>query len=437
VVPLALRPLCIAILLLLPFTKSLTLPIGFALKVYELLIPLAFVAALAEGKMFLGNNRAFLNLWGIFFFVSLFPTAVGYSLVLETDTTYLEWAQGRFAPLTNVIFHTGYLALNIMGLAVFLVCLNRMTLSLREFLRYWLIGTHLAIAYAIVLNLVFWIQLPLSLVGRFSRIQTINVGGVQLVRSGPFEEGNFFGLYLLLSLVLALWAGERFRDRFFFTSVPILAFGIFLTASPAAMALMLVLLMALLLRKGTPKMVRTVYVVVGAALLASILFTNLLQELVIEKFSLFLYGGIIDSGNVSLMRRINESYHAWMVWRDHPWGVGIGNFAFFWGNHPELYPHISIPFTFTKQIPNNVFLEIMSEQGIQGLILFGASLLALIIPLWRRREVFLTVSVLLMCVYFLVFPSFRLMFIWVFWAFLVYAGDARSPWRQGIEPDEA
>ncbi len=60
------------------------------------------------------------------------------------------------------------------------------------------------------------------------------LAGFTIVRTGPFQEGNFFGLYLLLSMTLALWGSQHYRDRFFSWMVPVLGLGALITASPAA-----------------------------------------------------------------------------------------------------------------------------------------------------------------------------------------------------------
>jgi hypothetical protein len=433
---LSLRNLCIAILLTLPFTKSLTAPVGFPLKIYEPLVVIALAAAVTEGRIEVGSNNRFLRYWLVFLFLSLFPSAWGYLLVREQNLSYLEWAVGRYEPLTNVIFHTVYLALDITALTVFLVCLQRGTLSLREFARIWTWGALVAVAYAVVLNLVYFAGLPQAYALRFADVQTSSIRGIEFVRSGPFEEGNFFGLYMLLSLGLALWSGSRYpAERLFHRAVPALGFGIFVSASPAAMAFMVVLLVAASLGKGVPKPVRALELTVAGALLVVVLTTDLLQELVLGKFSLLLYGGVTDSGNVSLVRRFNEMYHGWRLFLDHPWGVGIGNFGYFWGNYPEYYPWLTVGFMFKKQIPNNVYLEVLTEQGIQGLVVFVALLVSLVMPLVRRREAFLLLVVACTAAYFVVFPTFRLVFLWVFWAFLLHVGSGErqpAPWSVNL-----
>lgn len=422
---LTLRGLCLAILLALPFTKSLTLDVGFSFKLYEMLIPLALVAAFREGPVDTGPHSRFLRVWLVFLFLSLFPSAWGYTLVTQRDLTDLTWAVGRYDPLVNVLFHTVYLGLNIMVLAVFLAAFHSRRLSVMTFCRWWCYGALAAVAYAGVLNLAHWSGAPLALVGRAGELQTMPVLGLDVVRSGPFEEGNYFGLYLVCSMVIALWAGARTGERFWYRCLPLFAAGIFVSASPAALAVVVVLLGVTAVHPATPRGFRVVTAVVIVGVMGALLGTDLFRKLVLDKFSLLIFGGITDAGNISLMQRTNEMVHAWRVFLDHPVGVGIGNFGYFWGDHPEFFTELDVDYNAVKQIPNMVYLEILSEQGAQGLVLFLFAMGSLSSALYWRRERLLLLGLWAMLAYFVVFPTFRLVFLWVFWAFLL-AAAARS-----------
>lgn len=418
-----LRRLAILVLLGLPFTKSLTLDVAFSLKLYELLLPLALLAAASERALSMGPDPRFARGWVLFWLWSLVPTAWGYTLVTQRDLTGLEWATGRFDPLVNVLFHTAYLALDIVALVVFLSAFASGALGVRGFCVWWSRAALVAVAYALYLNLLQLAGLPMALALRSAELQTIEVAGFSVVRNGPFEEGNFFGLYLVCSLALVLWALPRWPDRELRWAVGAIGVGLVVCASPAALFFGLLLLGAALLRPGMPALWRGAAGVAAAGLVVAVAATDLLQRLVLDKFSLLIYGGITDSANVSLAQRLNESHHAWEIARDHPLGVGIGNFAFFWGDHPELYPWLVLPYQQEKLIPNNVYLEVLSEQGWPGLLLFVGLMALLLLPLWRRREGMLALGTVCMLGYFLVFPTFRLAFLWVFWAFLVQVGS--------------
>lgn len=418
-----LRTLCVLILVTLPLTRSGTLPLGFPLKVYEPLIPIALLTAFSSGRVDIGGAARFVQWWLLFWISSVFTTALAYSLLDAIDLSVFTWATGRYAPPINALYHSIYLALDITLLVVLLSAIRGGILTLADFARTWTLASLASVCYAVGLNLVHWFGLPPALLLRWdSEPQIMNIAGLDVVRTGPFEEGNYFGLYLLLSLGIALWGLNRHGDRLYAAAAIVLSVGIFMTASPAAVALGMSLLVLHALRPSTRGAWRTIPLAIAALGLALIASTNLLQEIVIEKFSLLFYGGVVASDNVSLFMRVNESYHAWQLFLDHPFGVGIGAFGYFWGEHPELFAWMSVPFEAEKLIPNNVWLEILSEQGLVGMACFLMAMGTLARGLRRQGEHFLGWVLAAMLVYFVAFPSFRLMFLWGFWAFVAAAG---------------
>lgn len=416
-----------AVLVVLAFSKSLTLPILFPLKLYEPLILIGLAAAFSEGPLDIGPNSRFTRLWLIFWLSSLISTAFGTSLVLENDISSLLWAQGRYEPTINALFHTAYLGLDIAALALFLSLFQQGQLGLREFCRYWTIGALVAVGYSLLLQALHTAGLPLTLAGRWNDPQLLELSGISIVRNGPFEEGNYFGLYLVLSYGLCLWASRRFDDRIFARAPLLIAVATMQTGSPAAIASIGVLMTVSFFEGGLPRAVRTLQLSLLIAVGGLILFTPLLQQLVLGKFSLLIYGGITDAGNVSLVQRINEMHHGWKLFLQHPYGVGIGNFGYFWGQVPEMFPWLNVDYALIKQIPNMIYLEILSEQGLQGFAIFVLAMYALWRPLFEARERILSITVLCMLGYFLAFPTFRLVFLWVFWAFVIRVGALPRP----------
>ena len=433
------RTLVRAILFSLPFTRSCTLPVGFPLKLYEPLVPLGLAAVFHRGRMDTGRASRFLQWWLLFWLASLASTTIGFTFLDAIDLSVFAWAHGRYDPLVNAIFHTVYLGLDIALLALLLAVLRQGDLDADAFVRDWLLGTRIAVAYGLALNGIHALGLPAALLGRFDAdLQVIHVAGMEVVRTGPFEEGNYFGLYLLSSLVLLLWRWPARPARSHVITLLAVAVGILMTASPAAVFLGAAILCAHALRPETRGAMRWTPVLLAVGIGAAVVGTDLFQEIVLEKFSLLFYGGVVASDNVSLFMRINESHHAWRLFLDHPFGVGIGAFGYFWGEHPEFYPWMSVPFSTEKLIPNNVWLEILSEQGAVGMLLFLGAMGTLVRGLRRRRQGFLLVGLGAMLVYFVAFPSFRLMFLWAFWALLAHVAsgdaDARLGWSDTDTP---
>lgn len=412
------------ILVTLPLTNSVTLPVGFPLKIYEGAGLLALAALAMGGTLRLGRHHRVPMLWMAFFFGSLFPAAWGIDQLLEMDLSMLEWAHGRFDPLVNTGFHFFYLAFDIGLLVLFVHALVTGLLTVREFCRYWLVGALAAVAYAVLLNLVLQAGLPAALLLRWDEVQYMNVAGVDIARTGPFEEGNYFGLYLLASLVIALWALRQWPGRFHKLMLPVLAVGVVITASPAALMGMLALVFTAVMWGGGAGFRARMLALTGAALaLAVMLQTGLFQTVILDKFSLLFTGGVTDVTNVSLIQRMNESYHAWQMFLDHPLGVGMGNYGYFFGRYDDLFVWLVSDFVSFKRIANNVYLEVLCEHGALLFLLFLFILGLMVKRLVHSREFLVAVGLLLLGVYFLAFPTFRLSLIWVFWSLAVFLGQ--------------
>jgi|GEM_PF-3034594 len=410
------------ILVTLPLTNSVTLPVGFPLKLYEVAGLLLLGGVLTGPGVVPRNNGRVVALWGVFFFISLVPSAWGLYELAANPRPLLEWAHGRYHPLINTVFHYCYLALDIGLLLVALDALGRGWLTLRAFCRAWAWGALLSVVYAIWLNVVVGAGLPLVAALRWDEVNFFGVAGMQVVRTGPFEEGNFFGLYLLVSLTVIYHALRCWPDRLFRVAAPAVLMGMVLTASPAALLGGVVLTGVAVVFGRVSRMVRGITLAAGVLGVVGLVGSGLFQSLVLDKFSLIFYGGVTDSRNVSLVQRANESWHAWQMFVHRPWGVGMGNYGYFFGDYPDLYRWLPTNWMNFKPIPNNVYLEVLAEHGLVGFVLFMAILGRKLWRLVRAREFLVMVGFLLMGVYFFAFPTFRLAFIWLYWAFILAVG---------------
>ncbi len=423
------------ILVTLPLTNSVTVPVGFPLKIYELAGALALVHLLTSGVEDLRRRGTIPLLWCLFIFGSLFPAAWGLNELLDSDLTMLDWASGRFHPVANTAFHFAYAAFDLGLMVLVLDVLGRGAMDVRTFSRWWLIGTAVAVAYAVALNLVLAAGLPASLLLRWDEVQFMTVAGVQVARTGPFEEGNYFGWYLLASGAIAAWSTLRFGDRFFRLMLPVVLVGVVITASPAALLGVLAVFFVAAMDRRVSDAARGAAIAGAAAVGGYLLATGLFRTLVLDKFSLLLFGGVTDVTNVSLVQRLNESYHAWRMFLDHPLGVGMGNYGYFFGRYPDLYTWMVSDFASFKRIANNIYLEVLAEHGIVLAVLFVAILWRQGHWLWQAREKLLWFGYVLTCGYFLAFPTFRLALIWVFWGLLVHLGGRES--ADGAPRDQA
>jgi hypothetical protein len=425
------------ILVTLPLTNSVTLPVGFPLKLYEVAGALALGGMLIGGVEDLQRRGRIPALWAVFLFGSLFSAAWGLNELLDADLTMLDWAHGRFHPAANAAFHFAYLAFDLGLMVLVLDVLGKDGMDLRGFCRAWLQGTLLAVAYAVALNVVLAAGLPAALLLRWDEVQFMSVGGLQIARTGPFEEGNYFGWYLLASAAIAVWSAMRWPERFFRLMPPLILVGVVITASPAALLGVLAVFFIAAMDRRVSDWARGAAVAGAVGVMVFLLVTGLFRTLVLDKFSLLLFGGVTDVTNVSLVQRLNESYHAWLMFLDHPLGVGMGNYGYFFSRYPDLYTWMVSDFSTFKRIANNIYVEVLAEHGIVLALLFLSLLWMQGRRLWRARERLLAFGYLLTCGYFLAFPTFRLALIWVFWGFLVHLGEDAGQERSALPKERS
>jgi O-antigen ligase len=147
-------------------------------------------------------------------------------------------------------------------------------------------------------------------------------------------------------------------------------------------------------------------------------------------YKLYVYGKIFDSsktlttGNFSKVDRIITGQVAVDSGLDNPFfGVGPANYAL----HYDYYNHykkivINRNDYFDtlarrkniRSIPNNVYLEVLSEYGVIAFVLFIVLLISRVINSYSLKEDALTGGMLALLVSLNAFPSFIMLFIWVF-----------------------
>jgi len=413
------------ILVTLAFTNSVTLPVGFPLKLYEIAGVMAFGVMLARTRFQFRELGKIPLLWLLFLFLSLFSSAYGLYLLADANITMLEWATGRYHPILNTIFHYSYLVFDIGLLILVYVALRSGQLTHYEFVRFWLIGAFVTVIYAALLNMGTLAGLPAAWLLRWDAVQYMTVSGVRIARCGPFLEGNYLGLYLVISYQIAIWAVIRYHDRFYRWLLPVLVVGVLMSTSPAAIVFTLLLSAYVVFFGGSGRKIRTAFTLGGIAVLLILIQSGLFQILVLHKLSLIFFGDITDPRNVSLVQRLNESYHAWRMFLDHPFGVGMGNYGYLYGNYPDAFTWLTTDFTNFKRIPNNIYLEILCEHGSIVFLLFMYILTLMWFGLQRTGQQLLAFGFVLVGLYFLAFPTFRLALIWAYWGFVVSLGSGQ------------
>lgn len=400
-------------LLFLPFTQALTINLFFPLKISEILLALIVLVNLARLKIrrvnisyykketalpllfaLLATLSCFINLdWKYPYALCAVPFRISYSL---DSIMRLLYVYGNFCAFYISI---KYISANI------------------SILRFWLYGAVIAAFYSWYLVSFSMLHLPaFFLPGMEEFPQT--VGGI--IRCGTFKEGNFLGPYLLVSSALAFHFGKKPMGWFLLASV-LTSFSTL--AIPLGCVFVVYLIFKMLSRRNS----FILSVVPLSLFLITIFFikdTDFYKQNIYKK--LFVPLNTLTLENYSKVDRYLSARTAFMVGVNNPFiGVGPSNY----GQHCAHYctpgavldnPPNNLPFCqctpdFRPQ-PNSVYFEVFAEYGFFGLFLFLLILLRCYFVAKKQKLSFLTVGLLLCFTSIIAFPSFIMLFLWVYFA---------------------
>ena len=379
------RFLTLLVVATLPFALGLTIDLRFPLKIYEVALGLAALTCLADLRIpsHPAATRAALPLVGL----------LGFGLAVLLVHAWapprgLEWSEfeTRFGPLGDGITKILYISLALFG---FLLVAWQSYRDEEGVIRAWLLGACAASAYAWYLLVSVLAGVNPFLLPGITEPQRITFGNLALMRAGPFAEGNYFGLYLVLSTAIALYAGRR---------------GIALTLSATALTtfstvnvLGLVILWTLVLI---------------AAVAMALISTGYLQTVVLGKLT----GQEVGSR----LERLNQALTGLQMFRAHPIaGVGLSQYGYYYDRYQFVSVALPIDPVLAKHIANNVYIELLAELGVVGLLLF----VAFLIQIWRHTKAArlrpLRYGFVSMLVALNAFPTMSVMFLWAFFGFVV------------------
>lgn len=395
----------------LPFTYALTIPVGFPLKIYEMVLVALGLMTVLDGRLRVapGTLRVLAPmLW-------LWPwAAVGlaYRLALPLGTFNGAGFTPRFGPEGDGITKLLYFA---MAMYAFVVLTATAYEDSRRMARWWIAGAVLAAAYGWVLLVTSALGFPSPLLPGMSTPQMINIAGREVYRAGTFEEGNFFGMYLLCSTAVAMWL----RWRWIALALSVSVLITFSTANVIAMSLfwtVLVLLRAGADRDPRGRLVALAFVV-GAGLfaIALLLATGYLQEFVLRKLTTEEFGSKLD--------RLDLTVAGLRMALDHPIsGVGLSQYGYHYRSYQltDFFAALRV----RKSIQGNVYVELLSELGCVGLALalaFGRRIFAQA-KLGGAGAAALRAGLAGITLALATFPSFTVLFVWGFAALVT--GDA-------------
>jgi hypothetical protein len=203
--------------------------------------------------------------------------------------------------------------------------------------------------YGVYQFLGFFIDLPLS---EPTGVRTKFIGDLHIRATSLFDEPSFYAPFLLYGLVLAYLDKKRNYFILFFISIII-------TFSVGGYIGLLLLILILFLKKYSFKSIKTYFLILLLSGMVSILFINspIYERIVHEKIS-------FEEGNsTSTEKRLSAALMFLNVWDDVPvtlvFGAGAGTYAV-----------LSEKYNVYGRASNNLFGDILVEQGLMGLMAY-------------------------------------------------------------------
>lgn len=394
-------------LIFLPFTQALTISIFFPLKISEIALVILLLFYLNK-KVISSSSIWFCNTNKIVLLLSLIVTL---SFIVN-----IYWGY-PYSPKTFP-FRINRIGDSFIRLCYFYLCLLAYYVSFKFFakdiklLDKWVLGALIVAIYGWYLFIFSKLNLPyIKLPGMDDVPLSLN----GFIRCSTFKEGNYFGLYLILSAAIAFYLQKK-KEAWF------LLFSVIITLSTISIVSAFVFL-TFYFRREFFKM-RFLLKTVPIVVLSIFIFTKT------DFYKLYIYGKIFDStktltaGNFSKVDRIITGQVAIDSGLDNPFlGVGPANY----GLHYDYYNHykkivINRNDYFDqlarrkniRSIPNNVYLEVLSEYGVIAFVLFIVFFVSILIKSYYLKEDALTGGMLALMLSLNAFPSFIMLFIWVF-----------------------
>lgn len=393
----------------LPFTQALTIDLRFPLKAYEIVLLLLLGLSATELRIRTapGARREFTVLA---VFVGLVTAFVVYRQINPLGLTATGFSS-RFGPVGDSLAKLLYLLLAVYAFLVFAFEAYRDT---GWFVRTWLWGAIACSVYSWYLFAGSLLGLDLPLLPQ-SSAQRVEIASRLFIRSGTFEEGNFLGLYLLLSVAIALLA-RRTKLAAYLSATVLTSFS---TTSFLGLALFWIGF-AIFGRSPTTRAwsLRTKIALFAALSLIPLLTTGYLETVVIGK--------LVGTEAVSRLNRIDFILEGLRMFREQPIvGVGLSQYGYnynsfqYFVNSSEADLH--------KLIPNNVYVELLSELGIVATVVFLIFLAMLFRRTGGSQLAPLRWGLIALLLVWNAFPTYTLINIWAFFALILGASARVRP----------
>ena len=396
----------LAIVATLPLTYAMTVRVVFPLKIYELLLCLCAALIAWEGRVVLapGMSRFAKPILWLLAWTAIVLT-IRLAFPLDSFTT--EGFDARIGPVGDAVIKIGYW---LMALFAFALVATATYEDAQRVGRWWCVGAIVAAVYGWLLLLSSVFGLPAPLLPGMLAPQIINIAGRELFRGGTFEEGNYFAMYLIASLAVALWL--RWRGAAVF-----LAATVFITFSTAnVVGLMLfgcIYSLGIGARDSDPRgkfYAAAIFLTIVTIVVAILIATGYVSEFFIAKFSTEEFGSKLD--------RVDLTVAGLRMSADHPiMGVGLSHYGY--NYRPYQLTDFFDRTRPVKPIANDPWVELLSETGIVGV----AFALTFVRRVWRHASGFAGVpfraGLAAIGLGLFTFPSITVLFIWAFCGLVV------------------
>lgn len=231
------------------------------------------------------------------------------------------------------------------------------------------------------------------------------------IRCGTFKEGNYAGLFFLTVSAINIY-----QKKYFFGVLIILG------AVPTFSSMVLLGLISFICTLAIYKIIALKkYLYIFVLFIPIITYIPLSQNkdfnFLVSKFFTTENEKFEDAQN-SKNERVNLSKAALNIGLDNPFfGVGLSNYSY---HFPHYNPSETINHRANfKYIPNNIYLEIFSELGTIGLLIFVLILIFFLIQSLIDKTGVLFSAYIMYLIYFIAFPTFSILFVWVFFGLLL------------------
>jgi len=417
----------------------MTLNLGFNVKFYEMATIALFCCiifdVLNSGIIALEYKIIYKKVYKslvILFLSYAFTNMVSYWYFIDNiiDKRHIyHWSVGRYSPGINTLVALGYIAIAILTTMILLEFIN--PANFRKLIQIWVASAMVSVLYLFYTNISLHLSLPeLILPGMDDGIQHGNLLGIEFARSGTFKEGNFLSGYLLTSALLSHHLYSLNKHYYYLLCTLLFIFSIFITISTTGTLSIILFLLVFYTLK-------TVYItkvslfklfkqliIMFIAIVGFIIspLSGYFKEVIISKI---FAADVNDSASAySKFDRLDVIEKAWSVFLDYPLtGVGTYNFGYYYPSYASNT--VFSDGTLNKKIPNNVYIQILCENGIItfiAFVVFVITVFTLFIKKKYKNESDIVFMSLFVCILFkwLAYPTLTLIYDWISIAFIIF-----------------